>query len=541
MNTRRTNQCVSVLIGSLVLALVGGPICRGDREVTSEKVAPVAVQADLALDLPPVIELAPPMILAAGPTAEPLAAPAPAAPAKPVPVTTPPPLAKGPEGTRIAAAPTLVKAPTRLAGVSEGPRTAPTAGASTRVSNVWIDSDFRQVLADITAQTGVSLVPDQSVVGAIVSLTARELPLEECLERLCSAGGFAYLRVKDYYMIGRPDPGSPMFNRIAALRRVKLRHASAEQVKTLLPVTLAPYCTFDKTNGVLMVTAPDHLCQRVLDAIELIDSPLAQVAVEAIVFELTQDGSKQLGLDWQYAKTNLSLAGENLIGTITYDASSDIATFVDITLRAIVQDERGQVLANPRILATNGREAEIFVGQEKYFQLLNGSAVNPYYRLESIKSGVTLKVTPFVGDNGQIVLDLEPEVSDVVNDWRRAEPGLTGIEQAAQQALPVVTRRRAKTTVSIKDSQTVIIGGLLREQHRQMVEKVPLIGDVPLLGAAFRKVRDLREQKEIVILITTHLVSGARDTERAAQTSGLSRQTVSPLSAVAQQRREKKQ
>lgn len=397
------------------------------------------------------------------------------------------------------------------------------------VTNMWVDTELREVFQDISAQTQTTIIADQTVQAA-VSLAVKDMPLEDCLERLCAAGGYSFLRVKDYYVVGRADLGTLLFQRLARLHRVKLQHASTEQVKLLLPPMLSRYVTYDKTNGVVLVTAPEEIRRRILDGIEMIDLPNQQIAVEVIVFELTEDGSKQLGLDWQYGRANLDVGFENLVGTITYHVADDIAKYIDVTLRAIVQNQKGRVLANPRIVAMNGKSAEIFVGQEKYFSLLSGQASNPYYRLESIKSGVTLKVTPHIGRDGQIVLDLEPEVSDVTTDWTR--DSAEAAEDATVASLPVVTRRHAKTSVAIKDGQTVVIGGLLREQRRVMVEKVPLLGDLPGIGAAFRKVRKLKEQQEVIILITTHLMSDGRNSASSETATTLQQRYLSPLDAI---------
>ena len=412
------------------------------------------------------------------------------------------------------------------------------AGTSKLITNMWVDTEVREVLQDISAQVGVTIIADQSVQAA-VSMAVKQMPVEECLERLCAAGGYSFARVKDYYIVGRAEPGTAIFRRLADLHRVKLQHASTDQAKLLMPSALARYVTYDKTNGVILVSAPKAMRQRILHAIDLIDSPSKQVAVEVIVFELTEEGSKQLGLDWQYSRdhdygadsqdrtTALGLGVDNLLGTITYDVADDISTYVDIALRAIVQDQKGRVLANPRIIAMNGKKAEIFMGQEKYFSLLSGQASNPYYRLESIKTGVTLTVTPHIGRDGQIVLDLAPDISDVASDW--SNDGAERTEENGTASLPVVTRRSATTSVAIKDGQTIIIGGLLRERHRAMIEKVPVLGDIPGLRPFFRKLRFQKEQQEVVILITTYLM-GDSDSDQVA--SGLQQRYVSPLDAI---------
>jgi len=416
-------------------------------------------------------------------------------------------------------------------GAEDSPATPEAPASAKRVNNLWVEAELREVLQDIAAQTGTTIIADQTVQG-IVSLVAKDLPLEECLRRLCAAGGYQFVRDGDYYIFGLAEPGTPLFERLAQLHRIKLRHVSAKQVKTLMPQSLVKCVTYDDVNNVLAVSGPETVRRRVRDAIDLIDVPQGQVDVEAVVFELSEAGAKQLGLDWQYQNHSLLVGTADLVGAITYDEASDTGIYVDLMLRAIVQDQKGQVLANPRIIATNGQPAEIFVGQEKYFSLLSGHAAYPYYRLESITSGVTLKVTPHIGTDGLITLDLEPEVSDVVHDWTR--DGVENGNENHLQPLPVVTRRRAKTTITIHDGQTVVIGGLLQEHRRQMNEKIPFLGDLPLLGPVFQNTQESVEQKEIVLVITTHLVRDEADARARDRLTGLQQRYVSPLDRMAE-------
>lgn len=422
------------------------------------------------------------------------------------------------------------ESPAKPATSEAATQPATAAANSGRVSNIWVETDLRQVLQDISSQTDTAILCDQSVQGTI-SLSVKDLSVAACLERICAPGGYTFVKVKDYYVVGRADPASPIFSMVSAPERVGLSYATCEQVRSMLHPSLAPYVTFDKGTNAVLVTAPESLRRCILEALKLIDQPKQQVVVEAIVFELTEEGSKQLGLDWQYKKTNLNISSDNLVGTVTYNAASDLATYVEVTLRAILQSKNAQVLANPRILVMNGVEAEIFVGQEKYYSLLSGQASNPYYTLQSIKAGVTLRVMPQIGQNGQITLAFEPEVSDVVTDDNRDSVDAHGNTTAP---LPVVTRRHAKTVVGIQDGQTIVMGGLLREQHRSLVEKVPLLGDAPLIGPAFRNVRKQREQQEVVILITTYLVN-ERSAEADDVSMRLEQRYVSPLDAISLQ------
>lgn len=406
------------------------------------------------------------------------------------------------------------------------------AGAVSRprlVTNIWIDTDIRQVLLDISSQTDTMILCDASV-QALVSMSVKDMPLEECLERVCAVGGFNFVKIKDYYVVAKADPSAPLFQQMAEPYRVTTSYATVDQVRSLLHSSLQGYVTCDKSSGALVITAPESIRNRILDTIKIVDQPSPQVAIEAIVFELTEAGSKQLGLDWQFEKNHVALGGNNLIGTFTYDAASDVGTFVDVTLRAIVETGKGQVLANPRVFVMNNTQAEIFVGQEKYYSLLNGQASNPYYTLQPIKAGVTLKVLPNVGKDGRIMLDLEPEVSDVKTDTSAASS--TDNKGVYTAPMPVVTRRHARTVVHVEDGQTVVIGGLLMEQSRSLIDKVPAAGDIPVLGAPFRNVHTERLQTEVVILITAHTVDVSQaDHETLA--ARLEHQYVTPLDALA--------
>jgi general secretion pathway protein D len=140
---------------------------------------------------------------------------------------------------------------------------------------------------------------------------------------------------------------------------------------------------------------------------------------------------------------------------------------------------------------------------------------------------VSLTVTPYIGEGGEITLVLEPEVSDVITDDTKPQT----INGATGSAMPVITRRHAKTSIQIKDGQTVFLGGLIRERHRATTSKVPLAGDIPGLGAAFRNIHDQKEQQEVVILITANIVDN-RKPKFETVAPRLEKRYVSPLDAI---------
>ena len=111
--------------------------------------------------------------------------------------------------------------------------TMPAPSKSKLVTNIWVDTDIRQVAQDIASQTDTVILCDQTVQG-MLSMSVKDMPLGDCLERVCAAGGFTFAQVKDYYIVGKADPGSVMFQRLNEPQRIKLANVVPDQVRALL-------------------------------------------------------------------------------------------------------------------------------------------------------------------------------------------------------------------------------------------------------------------------------------------------------------------
>ena len=274
------------------------------------------------------------------------------------------------------------------------------------VTNVWVEAELSAVLRDITAQTGVLIIAE-GVVEGVVSLEAKDLPLEECLDRIAKTGPWGYKKLGDYYVFGSIEPGNRLVDMLGEMKRVKLNYASAPEVHCLLPRSLARYVHVGKESNTLAVAAPKPTFDRILESIAELDVRPKQVIVEVLVVQLSEKGRKELAVDWQWQERKLSVGFDSLVGTFTYDAGSTLARRINVTLRALLTKDEAKVLANPRLAALDRKQASIHVGEEKYYTLLSGYTDRPYYTLESI----TLKITPFIGTNGDITMDISPEVS----------------------------------------------------------------------------------------------------------------------------------
>jgi type II secretory pathway component GspD/PulD (secretin) len=373
------------------------------------------------------------------------------------------------------------------------------------ISNVFYETDIRQAIADVAAQAGVSIIVDETVQG-MITLEVSNLPLEECLRRILSPFGFTFRKLEGYYLVGSAYPDSPSFSLLSVTELIPLNNLRAKDVPGLLSKFYEPFIRVNEDMDVLTVTASPEIIKRLKKDLAQIDVPLRQVMIEALVTELTKEARKSLGIDasWLAGKAGKSLSVIIPIGDlidssigINYtrpraEAEGWVGEFKG-TLKALIHDGKVKIRANPRVATLEGHKATILIGKEQYYVIATGGAPYYYGQLERIPVGISLQVIPYIAENGDITVDIQPEVSDVVGT------GPTG--------LPVVNKRAASTKVRVKDGETIVIGGLLQKNETTVRKKIPLLGEIPILGLLFSTTDKRVDEIETVIFITPHILT----------------------------------
>lgn len=362
-------------------------------------------------------------------------------------------------------------------------------GEEPLITNVFVDTDIREALQDVAAQAGVVILPDETVSG-YVTLELTEVPFSKALEMILAPGGYVATKMDGYYLVSSGQPESPAFRKMAKSERVNLRDLDAEEAMALLPDFYAQYVKAIPGKRFITVTAPQPILEDIRHIIALADTPRHQVMIDAVVTEISGEAAKNLGIEWGgKASGPYSLQFGELasIGGIFERLERVVAT-----LHLLQKEGKARIRSNPRLVVLDGEEGEIRVTREEYYAITTGTPAFPTTSLETISAGVILKVRPYVVEDGEIILTLSPEVSNVVG--------------AGLQDLPVVSRRTVTTTVRVREGETLVLGGL-----RQLIEvttegKVPLLGDIPILGALFRHKKTTREDKDVVILITPRIL-----------------------------------
>jgi len=260
--------------------------------------------------------------------------------------------------------------------------------------------------------------------------------------------------------------------------------------------------------------------QNLLQVIQKLDKRRRQVFVEALIAEVSLDKLKDLGVQWgllggasdgtstvvglydpQNVFTQLlaTLGSVRGAGLIIPDLAGTPANFGAV-LRALETNGAVNVLSTPNIMTSDNKEAEIFVGENVPF-ITSTNLSSTGLSQQSVNRqdvGIKLKITPQISEGEFVKLDIFQEISAVKADRGQA----TDI---------VTTTRSAKTSVVVKNKDTVIIGGLIQDQDQVNVSKVPLLGDIPLLGWFFKSKSTTRQKTNLMIILTPRIIRGAEE------------------------------
>jgi len=379
------------------------------------------------------------------------------------------------------------------------------------VTNVWVDVPLSQLVRDISIETGTTITVDPSVADQLVSLQVRDAPVEDCLEKVTAAQGLAVRRLAEgFYVLGTGKPDSPSFDRVVECRRICLKYITDRHLRSSLPTSLAPYVASGERKTEVLVVAPPEKLKRILEIADLLDVPPDQVVLEVLVIELSEEAARQLGIDWEWSGRDTTVSLEESIDTFTgifrhtSVPENEFRTLM-VTLRMLVRTGQASIRSRPRVATLNGEQATIEVALEEYFNIITDIGALVRTELQVVKSGVLLRMTPQIGDNGDISVTVSTEVSDVAT--RRG--GIT--TQAGEgDTLPVIRRRRAETKVRVKEGDAIVIGGLVESQQRDEEKRVPILGSIPLLGALFRSTQTVSIEREVMILITPRIMVPGR-------------------------------
>lgn len=280
--------------------------------------------------------------------------------------------------------------------------------------------------------------------------------------------------------------------------------------------------TPDKATNSLVILASPNDYQNLLAVIQKLDRRSRQVFVQAMIAEVSLTKAKQLGVQWAF----LGAAGTGSVGAgVSYDpmgatsaVASSLATLTTagvtppldalkspalfaVALQALQNNGAVNVLSTPNVMTSDNKEAEIFVGENVPF--LSGTNLTStglsQQSIERKDTGIILKIKPQISEGDYVKLDIYQEIS-AVKDFGTASAQNLG-----------TTKRSAKTSVVVKNTDTVVIGGLIQDKDQITESKIPLLGDIPGLGWLFKTKSTSRDKTNLLIMLTPRIIKDARD------------------------------
>ncbi len=264
----------------------------------------------------------------------------------------------------------------------------------------------------------------------------------------------------------------------------------------------------DEAANALVITAPPLIMRSLKRVINQLDIRRAQVYIEAVIAELTDRNTRDLGVEWQ---TSIPATGLYAFTDLTTDGDLSGNTFnLGFTrsgsLRALVQAYAGDtdtnILSTPSLLTLDNEKASIHVGQNvpfvtgQYTTSNGNTSSSPFQTIERHDVGLKLTVTPQINEGDTIKLEIKQEVSDVTNN--EDVDGLT------------TNKRTLETTILVDDKQTIVLGGLIKDNLSESVSKVPLLGDIPILGLLFRNTHTVTDKTNLMIFLRPEIVRDQR-------------------------------
>ncbi|WP_421133384.1 type IV pilus secretin PilQ [Alteromonas sp. A079] len=401
------------------------------------------------------------------------------------------------------------------------------------------DVPVRQVLQIIAQVNGFNLVTTDTVTGN-VTISLSGVPWDQALEMILRVKGLDKRLDGNILLIAPQEElaaretqalqSKKQVSDLAPLQTVNIaiNYAKAASLATILKSTDGGILsergavTVDERTNTLLIRDTLPSIDEARKMIDALDVPVKQVLIESRMVTVLDNVDEQLGVRWGFSdkqddngvsgsiegantiaggtvpsitdRLNVNLPVTSAAGTIGFQVASLVdGTILDLELSALESENKGEIIASPRITVANQQEAYIEQGTEiPYVQATSSGATSVEFK----KAVLSLKVTPHITPDNRIILDL------VVTQDTRGETVSTSTGDAV-----AIDTQEIKTQVLVDNGETIVLGGIFQQTSSDGVTKVPLFGDLPLVGALFRNTSQLQQKRELLIFVTPKITT----------------------------------
>lgn len=281
----------------------------------------------------------------------------------------------------------------------------------------------------------------------------------------------------------------------------------------------------DKTTNSLVVTAPPQAHSIVEQMIKELDKPLLQVYIEVAIVDVTLDENTKLGVEWSWKQGPNTLATDFGVAANQTEGMryTVVAKDLSAVLNALAETTEMRVLSTPHVTTTDNVKATVKVGtQYPYVKSISQTASGQIPQFDWYDITVQLDVTPRIK-----TAIVEPETADGKPEETRTiqmvvQQTINELQGTVNQlgfTMPIVGTRTADTQVTVADGETIVLGGMMRESVSKVHTKVPILGDLPLLGGLFRSTNDRTTNNELLVFLTPHVLKNNADVRTLTETA----------------------
>ena len=328
-------------------------------------------------------------------------------------------------------------------------------------------------------------------------------------------------------------------DRVMETRTFDLKYAQVADVEAVLAKRLDAKKTgsvsADYRNDAVIVTAFPERMKEIERLIAGMDQKTRQVLIEAKILNVILNDNFSMGVDWNKVFEETKMKGLNFTGSYTLTPTpteffrigvgDDMDSGHGYSGVMQILQEYGKIdnLSSPSIAVVNGEEASILVGTTQAYVTTTvatgGTTSTTAAQVTFLDVGVQLKLTPYINSEGYVKMKIRPEISSVDGTISYQ------IAPSVNNEVPLVAKTTADTTIMVKDGRTIMIGGLKKDNNNLNERKLPVLGDIPFLGSAFKRTVQTTEKSEIVVFITPRIISGDEDIWNTATTDMAPRET----------------
>ncbi len=383
-------------------------------------------------------------------------------------------------------------------------------GSSGLVAMNFEEADIQDVIKVIAMASGLNMVIGKDV-QAKVTISLKNMPWEKALDVILRTYNFTYkkeeglIRIMTFEKVKQEERDIPLVTKI-----IYLNFAKVDDMKTTLSKSLSSRGTIEgdvRTSSLVITDVPAKI-EEIEQIARTLDTRTPQVMIEAMLVDVKITKDDELGINWkiihadrQYSWQDKETSNNYIEQPSALSSLSGTAVKVgwlqrmgsfrlDGLIQAWVQSDKAKILASPKVLTLDNKEARIeIILQIPYIAEMSEQG-NVSYSFKEV--GTKLHVTPQITSGGFVSMELEPELS--------YQSGTTGDGQ------PIIDTRTAKINVLVEDGETIVIGGMRRIDDTRTYTKIPVLGDIPFLGTLFRK-KDLNKiDTELLMFVTPHVV-----------------------------------